>query len=63
MDETFETVEFFFRNWQSFATTDLGSVSGVRTVQGGNDLSVWFKNMFAAPGSSDDESPVVGLHK
>src|SRR5438128_1283313 len=63
MDETFETVEFFFRNRQSFAATDLGAVGGVRTVQGGNYLPVRFKNMFAAPGSSDHESPVVGLRK
>src|SRR5437588_115390 len=39
MDETFETVECFFRSSHSFATTYLRPVGRVRTVQGSKDTA------------------------
>jgi hypothetical protein len=63
MDQTLETVEFLVRSGHSVATAYLRPMGGVRTVQGGNDLPIRFKNMLATSGPSDHESAVSGLQE
>jgi hypothetical protein len=63
MDQTLETVEFLFGSGHSFATAHLPPMGGVRTVQGGYDLPIRFKNMLATSVPSDNDSPIRRLHE